>query len=171
MCPPMRAHWRHLANTIVFVLPSAHLSSQLKRQINQFSCFCTDHGRKSLYLTMGTPFPKNCHYPWGISTPYNTIPWARFCTGDCRVSLYFTMGCPFPLKIATSHGGCGPPSNTWFLGPNRVLNLNGILIGSAILQGSLVWQTDRQTEKASDKPCYSVGNNRTHLHTQYCDAA
>jgi len=34
----------------------------------------------------------------------------------------------FPLKIA--------PSNTWFLAPTRVLNLNGISIGSTILQGS-----------------------------------
>ena len=24
MCPPMRAHWRHLANMIELVLPSAH---------------------------------------------------------------------------------------------------------------------------------------------------
>ena len=27
------------------------------------------------------------------------------------------MGHPFPLKIAHSHGGCWPPSNTWFLEP------------------------------------------------------
>jgi len=59
--------------------------------------------------------------------------------------------------------GSGPPSNTWFLGSTRVLNPNGIVIGAAILQGSLVWQTDR--------PCYSVSNNRPHLCTYYCNAA
>jgi len=34
-----------------------------------------------------------------------------------RYSLYFTVGRPFPHKITSSHGGSGPPSNTWFLGP------------------------------------------------------
>jgi len=42
-------------------------------------------------------------------------------------------GTPFsPVKIAPSHGGSGSPSNTWFLGPTRVLNPNGISIGSAV---------------------------------------
>jgi len=45
---------------------------------------------------------------------------------------------PFPLKIAPFHGGSGPPSNTWFLGPTPILNPNGISIGAAIFAGSLV---------------------------------
>jgi len=57
VCPPMWAHWRHLANTIERVLPSVHPSPQTKRQIDRFSCFCTAHGRKSLYVTLGDPFP------------------------------------------------------------------------------------------------------------------
>jgi len=32
MCPPMRVHWRHLANTIELVLPSAHSSPQPQRK-------------------------------------------------------------------------------------------------------------------------------------------
>jgi len=52
-----------------------------------------------------------------------------------RVSIYFTMGRPFPFKIAHSHRGCGPPSNTWLPGPARVLNPNGISIGSAFFAG------------------------------------
>jgi len=36
MCPPMRAHWRQLANTID---PSAHQSSQPKWQIDRFIHF------------------------------------------------------------------------------------------------------------------------------------
>jgi len=54
-------------------------------------------------------------------------------------------------------------------GPTPVLNPNGISIASAIfagLTGSLVWQTDRPTDHATQ-----VGNNRPHLRTQYCDAA
>jgi len=49
MCPPMWAHWHHLANTIECVLPSSHPSPQPKEQIN--------------------PFPQNCPLSWGIMTP------------------------------------------------------------------------------------------------------
>ena len=62
MCPPMRAHWRHLANTVELVLFSAHRSPQPKRQINQFSSFCTAHRR---YFTMGAPFLQNWPFPCG----------------------------------------------------------------------------------------------------------
>jgi len=47
--------------------------------------------------------------------------------------------CPFPWGIWT-------PSNTWFLGPSRVLNPNGISIGSAVLAG-LTTMTDRPTDR------------------------
>jgi len=60
------------------------------------------------------------------------------------VSLYFTMGRPFPPKIAPSHGGYGPPSNTWLPGPTRVLNPNGSSVGSAVFAG-LISVSDRQT--------------------------
>jgi len=66
----------------------------------------------------------------------------------------------FPLKIAPNYSGFELPSNTWFLGPTRVLNPNGISFGSAVIAG-LTSVTDRQT----DRPCYSVCNNRPHLHT------
>ena len=38
-CLPMRAHWRHLANSIEAVHPSAHSSPQFKRQIDRLSRF------------------------------------------------------------------------------------------------------------------------------------
>ena len=38
----------------------------------------------------------------------------------------------FPPKNAHSHGGLGPPSNTWYLGPAQVINQNGISIGSVV---------------------------------------
>jgi len=68
------------------------------------------------------------------------------------------MGRPFPHKIAHSHGGSGPPTNTWFLGPTWVHNSNSISIGSAVFAG-LTIVTDRPT----DRPRYSVCNNRPHL--------
>ena len=64
------------------------------------------------------------------------------------------------LKVAPSYGGTWTPSNTWFAGPSRVLNPNGILIGSAVFAG-LNSVTDRPTEQL----CYSVSNNGPHLHT------
>jgi len=51
---------------------------------------------------------------------------------------------PFLPKNCHSHGGSGPPSNTWFLGPTRVLNPKGISIGSAVFAG-VTSVTDRQT--------------------------
>jgi len=60
-----------------------------------------------------------------------------------RKSLYLQWALLFP-KIAPSDEGYGPPSNTWFPGPTRVLNPNGISIGAAIFAG-LTSVTDRQT--------------------------
>ena len=60
------------------------------------------------------------------------------------VSLYFTTGrlfpknCPFPWGIWTQ-------SDTRFPEPTRVLNLNGISIGSAVFAG-LTSVTDRLTD-------------------------
>ena len=56
---------------------------------------------------------------------------SRFCTAHARKSLYFTIGDPFP-KIVPSHGGSGPLSNWWLLGPVRAHNPNGIWISSAV---------------------------------------
>jgi len=49
-------------------------------------------------------------------------------------------------------GESGLLSNTSFPGPTRVLNPNGISIGSAVFAG-LTTVTDRPTVR----PCYSVG--------------
>jgi len=156
----MWARWRHLANIIELMLPSTHLSPQPKRKISRFRGFCTAHGKKIAILCNGWPFPQNCPVSWGIWTPSNTWLlghiWAHNPNGVLIDSAVFAQmtaeypytlqwDAPFSLKIAHSHGGSGPPSNTWFPGPTRVLNRNGISIGSAFLQGSLVWQTDRQT--------------------------
>jgi len=51
----VRAHWRHLANTIELVHPLAHWSPQPKRQTDGFSRSCTGHGRKCLYFTVDAP--------------------------------------------------------------------------------------------------------------------
>jgi len=73
------------------------------------------------------------------------------------MSVYFTMGRPFPSKLPLLNLEMLTPSNTWLLGSTRVLNPNGISIGSAIVAGLTV------TYRPTDRPHYSVGNNRQHL--------
>jgi len=133
--PPMWTHWRHLANTIELVLPSAHPSPQPKWQIDRFSCFCTAYGRKSLYFTMGGPSPKIAPYRGQIWTPSNswflgpvraynpkgiTISSAVFTqvTARCHVlyngppvipQLPFPMGDLYPNLI---HGSLGLPESS-----------------------------------------------------------
>jgi len=55
--------------------------------------------------------------------------------------------------------GLSTPSNTWFPGPTRLGHPNGISIGSPVLQGTFVWQTNRQTDRAT---C-DIYSNRPHL--------
>ena len=176
MCPPIWAHFRHLENMIELMLPSVHPSPQPKRQINRFSHFCTAHGRRSYYFTTGDPFPKNCPFSRGIWTPSNS--WLGHSEPTIQTAAISVQpfshrwpqsvtilhnGTPLSsLKIVHSHGGSGPPSNTWLPRLTRVLNPNGISIGSAVF-AQLTSVTDRQTFRQTDRPRYSVGNNRPHL--------
>jgi len=57
---------------------------------------------------------------------------SRFCTAHRRVSHYYTMGRYVPPKCSFSLGRSGPTSNTWYLGSTRVINPNGVSIGSAV---------------------------------------
>jgi len=61
-------------------------------------------------------------------------------------------------------GGIWTPSNTWFPGSIQVLNPNGSSIGAAVFAG-LTSVRDRQTDRQTDKPHYSVGKNKPHLRT------
>ena len=99
-----------------------------------------------------------------LDLPCNTMLWAhvspqpkrhlnrfsRVCTDDHRVSLYLTTVCLFLPQIASSYAGIWTSCNTLFIGPTRVQNANGNLIISAISAGSLVWQTDRATDRPTD---------------------
>jgi len=95
-------------------------------------------------------------YPSGISI--GSAVFAQM-TAKCPYTLQWDdpspQICPFPWGIWT-------PSNTWFLGPTRVLSPNGISIGAAGFAG-LTSVTDRQTIRQTDRLRYSVGNDRPHL--------
>jgi len=112
-------------------------------------------GGSGLHLTRFLE-PDRPHSPNGISI--GSAVFAQM-TAECPYTLQ--LDAPFPSsKLPLPMGGSGTPSNTWFPGPTQVINPNGISISSAILAG-LTSVTDRQT----DRPRYSVGNNKPHLRT------
>jgi len=90
--------------------------------------------------TVGPHVTRGSHNPNGISI--SSAVFAQM-TAECLYTLHWDAPSP-PLKIAPPNGGSGLPSNTWFLGPTRVLNLNGISIGAAVFTG-LTSVADRQT--------------------------
>jgi len=69
MCPPMWAHWRHLANTIKLVLPSAYPSPQPKRQIDQSAVYAQFTAESSYALQWAALSPKIAPSHMGIWTP------------------------------------------------------------------------------------------------------
>jgi len=172
MGPPMRAHWRHLANTFELVFPSAYPSPQPKPQIDRFSRFCTPHSSKSLYFTL-SPYTLQ----WAPLSPKLPLPMK----GSERHPIHNSLGKsesttqtasrwvqPFlhrwPQSVPILHNGPPPPPKnclfqwlhvTWaHPSPEPKRHLDQF---SRFLRGSLLWQTDRQTD--SDRPHYSVGNN------------
>jgi len=138
----MWAHWRHLANMIELVLPSVHPSTQPKGKSISSAISAQLTAESPYTLQLATPFPQNCSFTWGDLESHLThdslahprplpklhLNWfSRFCRLQSVLILY--NGTPLsPFKIAPYHGGLV----TWFPGPTRVLNPNGILIGSAI---------------------------------------
>ena len=203
MCPPVRAHWRHLMNMIEFVptrvhypnrsvQPFLHRSRQNVVRDAQACPFpyiihaslsppesitqtASQSGQSFMHsswqtVTMG-PSPKNSPFPWGTWTPIShVVSWAyqspqpkqhlnRFscsCTDDRKMSLYFKTGTHFPQKIVPSHGGAGPHLIHGSLGQCRSSTQRHLDLFS--LAGLTT-----VTDKSTDRPCYSVGNNRQHL--------
>ena len=133
--------------------------------------FCTAHDRASIHFTMATLSPIKLPLPMARSWPRSKT----WFLGPIRVRkpngisigsavLYSSpQSVPIlyngPLKIGPfPWGDLDPPSNTWFPGPTRVLNPNGISIGSGSF-AELTTVTDRPTDGLR----YSVCNNRPHL--------
>ena len=158
------------------LLTWAHLSPNPKQHLEQFNCYCTAHGIVLLYFTTGRPPPLKLPLPTGGTGAHLTHdslspskPKTQTVSWSGQPFLYrwpipyngtplSPSNCPFPWGIWT-------PSNTGFLGPPESSTQTEYRSVQLLLQGSLLWQTDRQT----DRPHYSVGNNRPHLHTYYCN--
>jgi len=57
----------------------------------------------------------------------------------------------FPKASPLPMGGSAPATNTWFLGPTRVITPNGISTGSAVFAG-LMKVTDKPTNRVTNRP-------------------
>jgi len=79
----LTAEWRTLPwkiapsrgdlDPFLYMAPWAHSNHQPKSHLNQFSNFCTDDRRVSLYFTMGRPFPPSkLPLPMGDLDAYST---------------------------------------------------------------------------------------------------
>jgi len=91
------------------------------------------------------------HNPNGI-----TIGSAVFAQVTAQRHHTLQWAAPSRSKLLLLMGGSGPRPNIWFLGPTRVLNPNGISIGSAYFAG-FTGVTDRQsTDRPTDHSTRSV---------------
>jgi len=136
---------------------------------------------ESLYFKTGRPFsPQNCPFLWGISTLSNTwflrptwvlnpngisISSAVFAqlTAECPHALQWAAPPP-PSKLLLAMCGSGPHlvhgMASWqSLGPQKSSTEMACQTVKPFLHGSLTWQTDTPT----DRPHYSVCNDRPHL--------
>jgi len=154
--------------------PWAILSPQSKRHHDRFSRFRTGDRRMSLYFTTGRHFPSKLPFPMGDLEPHlthdslgpsepttQTTFWSvqPFCTDDRRVSHTLQWVAHSPSKLPLPMGDLDPHLTRGFLGPPESSTQTESWSVQPFLQSSLVWQTDRPT----DRPRYSVGNNRPHV--------
>jgi len=68
-----------------------------------------------------------------------------------RPYIYLTNGRPFLSKLSLPVGDLNPQSNTWFLDATRVVNPNGITIGSAVFAW-LITVSETSSSAAAERP-------------------
>ena len=130
---------------------------------------------------MGAPIHQNCSFPWGIWTSHVDSLWdnmykLRDAFGPCEPT---TQTAPrsvqpslhtWPRSVSIVYNGLpvsrsklplpmlasGPHVIRGSLGPSESGTQMVTWSFQPFLQGSLVWHTDRATERATDRPCYSV---------------
>jgi len=130
------------------MLTWAHPSPQPKRHLDQFSYFCTAHGRMSPSMPEHVLSPKNCPFVWGDLDPHliygsyrpTRVKIPNDISIGSAVFAEFTAECPYTLQWAAApHKNCpfswGDLMVPW---AHPSLNPNGISISSAVLQGSLL---------------------------------
>ena len=121
-CPPMWAHWCHLANTIELVLPSAHPSAQPKRQIDRLAVSAQLTAESPYTLQLVTLCPKLPLIIWGSAPPSNSWflgpVWAHSPNGitvssavlaqvTAEYPILYTGPPLLPSKLPLPNGGSG----------------------------------------------------------------
>jgi len=98
------------------------------------------------------PWPTRIVNPNGISI--GSAIFAQL-IAECPYTLQ--LAASSPLKIALPVVGYRPPFNTWFLGPTHVLSQTAF---DQLSRFCRAHYCDRPTDKRTDRPRYSVGNNK-----------
>jgi len=148
MCPLMRANWRHLANTIELMLPSAHPNPHQNGKSISSAVFAQLTAESPDTLQWAPLSPKIVHSYGRIWTPSNLLFIGPIRTHNPNgisigsgVFAQMTVECPYTLQRDAPSKKCPfpwriwAPCNTWFPGLTRVLSPNGT---DPFLQGSLV---------------------------------
>jgi len=140
------------------------------------------HSRQKVPIVYsGRPIHQNCPFPWGDLDPHLTHDSLGPCEPTTQTAhqlvppfLHRRLQCPytlecfacFPSKLPLPMGGSGPYVIHDSLGPPKSSTQMATWSLQPFLQGSLVWQTDRPTDHATQ-----LITNRPHLRMLYCDAA
>jgi len=82
----------------------------------------------------------------------NHLLWEMSCLGNFCLGKWCPENVRYPSKLPL---WSVPPSNAWFLGPNRVHISKRSRSVQPFLQGSRLWQTDRQTDHTT--PSVTIG--------------
>jgi len=144
------------------VHPSAHSSPQPKGQVDRFSRFCTAHGRKCrAYILQWATLSTRIAPSHGDLDPYLTHDALGPCEPTTQTAPRSVQPClhrwphsvPIlykglpvsPSKLPLPMGGSGPHVIHGSLGPPESWTQTATRSLQPFLQGSLVWQTDRQT--------------------------
>ena len=124
--------------------------------------------RRTRTFQSSSPGGANVHPPWmhTIQHPELHLDRCSRFLHSSRHSCFILYNKPplFPSKLLLRMGVSGSPSIRENFGPCSQVHISVVFRSvKPLLQGSRFWQTDRQT----DRPRYSVCNNRAH--TQYCN--
>ena len=141
----MRAYWRHLANTIKLVLPSANPTPQPKRKIDRFSHFCAGHGCRwadwrHLVNTIELVHPSAYSSPQRKRQIDRCSRFAQLTAENAYTLQWLPIHQNYP-----SHVGSGPSSNMIPWAQIWAHNPNGSSIGSVVVaQMTAEWPCTQQ---------------------------
>jgi len=173
MCPPIWAHWCHLANTVELVLPST-LESTTQMANRSVQLFLHSSWQSVVECIGATTEIVHNGFIWRIWLNWCFLRPTRVHNPDGKsigstISTQLTAECPYTLqwhtppssKLPLPIGGSGPHLTHGSLGPPESSTQMASRSVQPFLQGSLVWQTDRPTDHTTQ----SVSIHCIHIHS------